>query len=139
MARKTAMDNAIPTGVQSAVYQDARQLAGGLLGYVPECFIGQVLGAGGAGGNLDGVPFEPAVIIALEATGPTGTLMIRGLAGGAADVKVNLITLAAATIFPTISQLSATSWRVACPTALAPDGDTTTLLCFGVKNSLSGL
>ena len=137
MARKSAMDNAIPTGVQSAVYQDARQLAAGLLGYVHEAFIGQVLGAGGAGGNLDDVPFEPAVIIALEPTGPTGTLMIRGMT--VSDVKVNLITLAAATVFPTISQLSATSWRVACPTALAPDGDTTTIVCFGVKNATSGL
>lgn len=135
--RETYAESQIPAAVDSPVYLDAQQIARGLMGRNVEGFIGQVVGAGGAGGDLLNVPFEPAVIIALEPTGPTGTLMIRGMS--VADVKVNLITLAAATVFPSVTKVGANDYTVSCPTALAPDGDTATLICFGVRNPGTGL
>lgn len=136
MARQTAMEAEIPTGVESAVYLDARQIVNGLMGRVPEAFIGKIVGAGGAGGSLTGVPFEPAVIFCLEPTGPTGTLSVFR---SDATAHVNMITLAAATLVPTVTKVGDQNWTIAAPTGLAPDGDTVTVLAFGVKNALSGL
>jgi hypothetical protein len=108
------------------------------MGHAAECFIGQVLGAGGAGGTLEGVPFEPAVIIVSEATGPTLTLSVRG---GllAADVEVLMTTGAVNANVPVVSQDGEGDWDVALPTALAPDGDTATVVIWGVRDTNGGL
>lgn len=133
MARETAREIAIQGATETPVYQDQRQIVRQLGAHLSESFVGQVVGAGGAGGDLENVPFEPAVIIVSEATGPTLTLSIRGGAMPA-DVEVLMTTGAVNANPPVVSQVGEGDWTISLPTALAPDGDTATVLVMGLRD-----
>lgn len=130
MARTSYAEAQIPTAVEDIPYPSHRKVAG-MLQHAAELFVGEVLGAGGVGGSLLGVPFEPGIIDVYEATGPT---MVRRLPGAAGAIYINLITGAVIATTITVTQAVDGTWTVALPTALAPDGDTATVVCTGVKN-----
>lgn len=138
MPRETAREIAIQASTETPIYQDQKQIVRQLGAHLTESFVGQVVGAGGAGGSLENVPFEPAVIIVTEATGPTLTLSLRG---GLlpADVEVLMTTGAVNANPPVVSQVGAGDWTIALPTALAPDGDTATVLVMGLRDVAGSL
>lgn len=133
MARQSFAQQQIPSGVESAVYPDHRAVAA-LVQHGGESFMAKVVGAGGAGGSFV-CPFQPALIDVYEPAGPT---MMRSLRASDAAVHVNLITGAAAAANPTVTPVDANDpsqgFTVALPTALAPDGDTATVVCTGFRD-----
>jgi hypothetical protein len=133
MPRETARELALEDEVTTPIYQDQKQIVRKLGAHIPEMFVGQVLGAGGAGGSLLNVPFEPAMIDISEATGPT---LVRHMRGGAlpAAVDLNLITGAVNAAVPVITKVGNGDWTIALPTALAPDGDTATVVVYGYRD-----
>jgi hypothetical protein len=94
-------------------------------------YAGEVVGAGGAGGVLSGIPFEPAVLLMSEATGPLLQWMLPGSSG---QVDINGITGAAAAAAPVVAADGA-DWKVTLPTGIAPDGDTVSVLCVGLPKA----
>jgi len=135
MPRDNYAQSQIPTSQDSVPYADHREIAQGLGRHMTDSFVGEVVGAGGAGGDLTGIPFEPAVIYLSEATGPSLQLQ---LPGSAAKVDINLITGAAAgTAVPDATQEADGTWTIALPTALAPDGDTVSAWCLGFSSNNS--
>ena len=137
MARQSYAESIVPAAGKDAIpYRDQRELANGSLRHAMDGYCGQVLGAGGAGGSLAGIPFEPMEIIVSEATGPTLVLQVRASSG---DVNINMITGAANASLPVVSQAVDGSWTIALPTALAPDGDTATVLVHGYRDIAGSL
>ena len=133
MPRDNYAQSRIPTSQDSVPYADHREIAQGLGKHMTDSFVGEVVGAGGAGGNLTGIPFEPAVIVLSEATGPSLQLQ---LPGSAAKVDINMILgSAAAAAIPDATQETDGTWTIALPTALAPDGDTVSAWCLGFSSN----
>lgn len=98
-----------------------------------EAFVGEVLGAGGVGGVLENIPFEPAVILVSEATGP---LLQVQLPGSAAKVDINMITGAAAAVAIPDATLEADGlYDLALPVTIVPDADTASVLILGFRDS----
>jgi hypothetical protein len=131
--RETARENAIQAATETPIYQDQRQIVRQLGAHLTEAFIGQVVGAGGAGGAIENIPFEPAIIEVYEPTGPTASKLIRG-GGLAADVAVNAISGAVNATPAVVTQVGPGNWTVTLDTAEAPDGDTATVIIYGVRN-----
>jgi len=142
MARETFRESAIPTGVQSPVYLDARQITRGLGQHLPEAFVGQVTGAGGAGGTLAGVPFDPAVVEVVNEAGaiPTWTKHVM-LTGGAIGIAVAAAAADATATAPTITRVAGppVTFSVALTTGVAPDAELVTVICYGVRDVNGGL
>lgn len=135
MPRDNYAQSQIPTSQEAVPYADHREIAQGLGRHMTDSFVGEVVGAGGVGGPLAGIPFEPAVIYLSEATGPSLQLQ---LPGSAAKVDINLITGAAAsTAVPNATQEVDGTWTIDLPTALAPDGDTVSAWCLGFSSNNS--
>jgi len=132
--RESARELAVAPATETALYQDQTEIVRGLGKHLTEAFIAQVLGAGGAGGAILNVPFEPAVIEVSEATGPTLTKSIRG-GGMPAAVELNMISGAVNANPPVVTQVGPGAWTVTLPTALAPDGDTATVVMYGVSHA----
>ena len=138
MARVSAAEAQIPaTGAASVPYATHRELVNGLFAHSAEAFVAEGVGAGGAGVEITGIPFEPAVIVLSENTGPLLQLQFP-TAGGKVDI--NAITGAAAgeAIAAAVQQPDGT-WSIQLTTTLAPDGDTASLICFGVRDVAGGL
>ena len=133
MAREAYAQKQIPAeGKDNVPYLDSRQLANGMLRHMTESFVGEVLGAGGVGGVLENIPFEPAAILVSEATGPFLQLQ---LPGSAAKVDINMITGAAAGGAIPAATLEADGlYDLALPTGMAPDGDTASVLILGFRD-----
>lgn len=136
--RESAAFAAVPAkGSESVPYPTHREIVSGLLKHLTEAFVGEVVGAGGAGGDLAGIPFEPAVIVLSEGTGP---ILQAQLPGSAGAVDVNLITGApAGTAIPAAVKQMDGTWTLSLPTALAPDGDTVSLLILGFREMAGSL
>ena len=139
MARESFAQLQIPSGVASVPYPDHRQLVQGHLAHGAEMFMAQVVGAGGAGGSFV-CPFEPAVVEVYEPTGPTIAKSMF-VAGGA--VHVNGISGAVNATPPTVAAVDANDksqgFTVGLPTALAPDADTATVICYGFRDTNNSL
>lgn len=133
MARSSYRGSNIPSGIDSPIYLDAHQIAKGVGAALGEAFIGQVTGAGGAGGSFV-CPFEPGVMVVSEETGPTLELHVHASTG---DVEVSMITGAASANAVTVTAVGDGTFTVALPTALAPDADVATVVCLGVSTPTS--
>lgn len=129
MARESYQQTQIPTGVADIPYADYRTIAQGLLKHASSVFMGTVLGAGGAGDTLEGVPFEPALIFAMNPAGATATMHFSAF-GAAAD-HMSFAAAATANANPPVLSGSGNDYDVALPTQMAPDGETLTVVCFG--------
>lgn len=138
MARESYAQKQIPAqGKDRVPYPDHRQLANGMLALMTEAFVGEVLGAGAAGGDLAGIPFEPAVILLSEGTGPILQLQVPG---SSAKVDVNMISGApAGTAIPAAVLQGDGTYTLSLPTGLAPDGDTVSLLILGFRDTQGSL
>jgi hypothetical protein len=136
--RDTYAETQIPAaGHESPPYIDQREIVNkfGLL--YTEAFVGEILGAGGAGGSLANIPFQPAVIVLSEATGPLLQLQVPG-SGGAVDINMITGAAAGAAIPAAVKQADGT-YTLSLPTGLVPDGDTASLLILGFREGANGL
>lgn len=129
MARESYQQTQIPTGIESIPYLDPLTLAQGMFRHAPNIFMGSVTGAGGAGDTLEGVPFEPALVVALNPAGGTPAVHISAF-GDAAD-HVTIAAATAANANPPVLSGSDNDWDVALPTQMAPNGETLTVICIG--------
>lgn len=139
MSRETHAELQIPAnGAADVPYADHRAIARGLLGHVGEAFIGQVTGAGGAGGSVTGVPFEPAAILAMNEGGVAPATHVSIFSPTAAHGTIILATAANATP-PTLTKVGDGDWTVDFPVGMLPDGEVMTCLIFGVRDTDGGL
>lgn len=131
MARTTYAEAQIPTGAQDVPYATQHSIATKFGKHMTEAFVGEVTGAGGAGGDLTGIPFDPAIVLISEATGPALQLQVPGSSG---DVDINMITGAAAgTAIPAAVAQADGTWTISLPTGLAPDADVVSCVCLGFR------
>jgi hypothetical protein len=141
MARETFAEAQIPAnGAADVPYADHRQISRGLMGHAGECFVGQVTGAGGAGGTLSAVPFEPAVIEIINEAGAAPALTkYVNLASGVIGVQIILAAADATGTAPAITQAGANDWDILLNTADAPDTEVVTVIVYGVRDTDGGL
>ncbi len=140
MARETFAESVIPAeGKDDVPYADHRAIARGLMGRVCEAIIGTVLGAGGAGGSLLLVPFEPAVIEIINAAGATPAFTKYVMLGTPEGVQIILGALDATAEAPAVTQVGANDWTILLNTADAPDGETVLVTVYGVRDVTPGL
>lgn len=142
MARETAREIAIESSVESPVYVDQKQITRNLGSHLAEAYIGQITGAGGAGGTLSGVPFDPALIEVLNEAGATPTTWkFVNLASGGIGVTTAAAVADATASFPTVTRVAGPpiTWDVAVPTAVAPDTEVVTVICYGARDVAGGL
>jgi hypothetical protein len=133
--RDSAAVAAIPArGADSVPYATHRELAQGLLKHLTESFAGFILGAGGVGGSLLGIPFQPTAILLMDTTTPLLQLMAPTTPAGTFK-HVNVATAAAAAVaIPAATKAVDGTWTQTLPTTLAPDGVTVTLLILGFRD-----
>jgi hypothetical protein len=108
------------------------------MGHVSECYIGEVLGAGGVGGTLTEVPFQPAYVRVLNADGATPAVTEAVFSTNPAHITVILAAALQATPVA-LTQVGENDWTITLPTALAPDGETVVVVAFGVRDTDGGL
>lgn len=132
MSRQSYQQDQIPTGVEAIPYSDWRALANGVLRHAPSLFMGRVVGADAAGGELAGVPFEPAVILGFKNAATATAFLSTFGSGGAAH---HLVAAAAAENPnpPVLTQEADGTWTVALPTEMAPDTHTVILIVLGAS------
>lgn len=134
MTRATNREQQIPKATESPKYLDARQIARELGAHLAEVFVGKVTGADGEGATLEGVPFEPAVVEAINEGGSTPAWYKSVFATSGA---VHLEVLAAAdenSNPPTLTENSPTDWDIAFPTEMAPNDETLTVVVYGFRD-----
>lgn len=134
MARQSFAEQQIPSSGSAAVpYPTHRELANGVMKHASDMFVGEILGAGGVGGVLSGIPFEPAMVEIFE---PVAPLMQRRMPGSAGAININTITGAAAgtPIAVAVDDVAVPSWKVTLPVGLAPNGRTVTVVCYGFRD-----
>jgi hypothetical protein len=135
------LDASIPaSGAEGVPYFERRELINGVLAHSAEMFIGQVLGAGGVGGELTEVPFEPAVIEIINEAGatPTWTKHVN-LGSGFIGLAVAAAAADATANAPTLTEVGDNDWTVGLVTGDAPDGETVTVICYGARDVNGGL
>lgn len=134
MSRETYAESQIPTGVADVPYADQTKVARGYLKHSPECFIGQVTGAGGVGGELTGVPFEPAIVEVLNQAGAVPAYHKSIFASsGAVHATIAAATAANATP-PVLTQVDENDWTVALPVGMLPNAEVATVIVWGVRS-----
>jgi hypothetical protein len=143
MAREQFADSTIPeNGAAQVPYKDNRELINGTLKHTAEVFIGQVTGAGGAGGTLAGVPFDPAMIETInEAGAAPSNSKYAMLATGAIGVQIILGALDATSEAPVVTRVPGppVSFDILIDVADAPDAEVTTVICTGARDIGGGL
>jgi len=134
------MDTQIPAnGAAQVPYKDNRELINGTLRHMSETFIGKVTGAGGIGGSLLNVPFEPAEIIAINQAGGTPAYYHSVFASDAA-IHMSIILAAAANANPpTKTKVGTGNWTVGLTTQMAPDTNVVTVIVRGSRDIAGGL
>lgn len=137
MARETYRESQIQTPTQTPVYQDQEQIVRRLGSHLGEMFAGQVTGAGGAGGDLEGIPFEPAAVLVynLDAGTPFAQFAPPQRLGTAAE-QLNIGAAAgpgSAAIPAGVKQEDGT-WTLSLPTAIAGDGDVVEVIVWGFRD-----
>lgn len=134
MARSSYAENQIPADGSSGIpYPDYHQVVKGVFKHGSELFIGTVTGAGGAGGTLEGVPFEPVLVVCLNPAGSTPAVHISAF-GAAAD-HMTIAAASAANANPPVISGSGVDWDVALTTQMAPDAEVLTVLCWGCREA----
>lgn len=133
--RETAREIAIREPVETVPYQDQRELVRRLGAHLPEAFMGQVTGAGGAGGSLLNVPFQPALIEVINEGGATPTWHKFAYPDGGSALGVSVAAAAAdgTSNAPTLTQVGAGNWTIALNTTVAPDAEVCTVIVYGFK------
>lgn len=133
MSRESYMESQIPTGVESPVYLDGRQISRGLGQHLSEAYVAQGTGAGGVGFAVLNVPFEPAVIVALNPAGAAPAVHHSIFSPTPAHTTTILAAAANATP-PTLTKVADNDWTITVPVGMAPDGEVLTLLVYGVRD-----
>lgn len=131
MARKSFAEQQLPSrGADATPYPDHREIASKYLAHGTDTYVGEVTGAGGVGGVLSGIPFQPAIVEIFDTTVPLAQKQVPGSAGA---VDVNLITGAAAAHALAVASDDATvpSWKVTLDVNLAPNGHVVHVVCYG--------
>jgi hypothetical protein len=142
MARETYAEAQIPaTGAEDVPYADHRAIARGLMGHATECFVGQVTGAGGAGGDLAGIPFEPAVVEIINEAGAAPAYTKYVMLGTPIGVQIILGALDATSEAPAVAEVAGPpkTWTLTLDTADAPDAEVATVIVYGVHDTDGGL
>ncbi len=138
MAREATPQLEVPTGIQDVPYATFREIAQGILKHVGEMFVAEVLGAGGVGGTFV-CPFEPAVVIISEVTGPLLQIQFPGSSG---TVGINMVDGTAASADATYAAVDADDkslgFTVTLPTGVVPDADTATVFVIGFRDVIGG-
>jgi hypothetical protein len=138
MSRQTWMESEIPTGVESPVYLDARQIARGLGNHLGECFMGQVTGGGGIGGTILHVPFEPGAIVAVNQAGANPAVHVSLFTPTPAHATI-ILAVAANGTPPTKTKVADNDWTVTFPVGMLPNAEVMTALIYGVRDVAGGL
>lgn len=139
MTRETARETAIETPAQTPIYQDQKQIVRKLGAHLTESFVGKVTGAGGAGGSLLNVPFEPAEVICINQAGGTPTWFHSVFASDAA-IHMSIAAAAAANANPPVlTKVGAGDWTIALPTQMAPDAEVVTVVVRGHRDVAGSL
>ena len=140
--RESHAELSIPTGVESTVYQDARQITRDLGRHATEAFIGQITGSGGAGGTLTGIPFDPAIIETINEAGatPSNSKYVM-LGSGAIGIQTILGVLDATSEAPVVTRVPGppVSFSALIDVADAPDAEVVTVICYGVREGNGSL
>jgi len=138
MARESYIESQIDDNSPSAQpqYLDVRQIARGLGQHLGEFFMGQVTGAGGAGGDLAGIPFNPAVVLIINEAGAAPALTVYSMLGTPIGVQIILGALDATSEAPVVAEVAGppVTWTATLNTADAPDAEVATVLCFGFRD-----
>jgi len=132
MARSTYAErqNSV-RGTAGVPYADRAESAEAMR-HAAEVFVGTVTGAGGVGGVLSGIPFEPAIVDLYEPAAPVMQRDLPGVAG--ARVKVNLITgAAAATAFVIAPDTAPNTWKVTFAVGHIANAAVATIVCTGFR------
>lgn len=131
--RESYAQKQIPAEGKDAVpYPTWRELIQLVGRHGAEMFVGEIVGAAGAGGTLEDIPYEPAAILVSEATGP---LLQVQLPGSAAKVDINMVTGAVAAVAIPDATLEADGlYDLALPVTIVPDGDTATVVIIGFRD-----
>lgn len=138
--RESHAEGAIPTSVESPVYLDAQQIARGLGRHMTETFLAQDVGASGGGFDIVNVPFEPALVVAINPAGAAPALWHSAFpAGGTAHHTVTILAVAASATPPVLVKVADNDWTVEIPTAMAPDAEVVTVLIYGVREGNGSL
>lgn len=139
MPRDTWNESTIPaSGSEQVPYKDNRELVNGSLRHMGEAFIAQGTGAGGAGFTILNVPFEPAVIVALNPAGATPAVHHSVFSPTPAHTTIAAAAAINATP-PTLTQVGDQDWTITVPVGMAPDAEVLTLLVYGVRDVAGGL
>lgn len=134
MARKSFAELQLPTsGAQSVPYPTYRAVASKYLSHSTDSYVGEVTGAGGVGGSLRGIPFQPAIVDVYE---PVAPLAQRQIPGSAGAIDINLITgaAAAAAIVVAVDDPTVPSWRVNLVAGIAVNGRVVHVVCQGFRD-----
>ena len=127
------------SGSVDVPYVDQRTLVQGILRHSAEKYVQKITGAGGAGGSIAAVPFQPAIVEAINQAGGAPAYYKSVFASDAAiHMSVILATAANATP-PVLTDNGDGTWKVALPTAMAPDGEVVTVVITGVNDIAGGL
>ena len=132
--RESYAESQMPEAVESPKYLDAKQIVRGLGRHLTESFMGVVTGAGGAGGSIVNVPFEPAIVRVVNAGGATPAVAESFFPDG--DTARHVLVTAAVALNanpPVLTQVGENDWTVALPTQLAPDGEEVVVHIIGFR------
>lgn len=141
MARATAREAAIESGAETPVYQDQRQVVRKLGAHLEECFMGQVTGAGGAGGDLAGIPFEPALVEIINEAGATPAWAKYAMLATPIGVRIAAAAVDATADAPAVAVVAGPpqTWTLTLDTADAPDAETVTVIVYGFRDVAGSL
>lgn len=137
--RESHAELQIPTGRQDVPYGDQRTLVNGVFRHQTEMFIGKVTGAGGVGGALTGVPFEPAYIKCLNEAGANPAVYDSVFASDAAIHTETILAVAINANPPVVTRVGAGNFTIALPTEMAPNTEVVTVLVFGARDLAGSL
>ncbi len=132
--RETHREAQIPDATELPKYHDAREIVRRFGKHLPEVFLGSVTGAGGVGGDLENVPFEPAIVEVINAAGATPA-HAKSVFPDTGTAQHILITAAVANNGnpPTLTQVAENDWTIGLPTQLAPNGETVFVIAYGFR------
>ncbi len=138
--RESFAESEIPTGVESPVYLDARQISRGIGRHATESFIAQGTGAGGSGFDVVNVPFEPAYIKAINPAGVAPAVHESFFPGGAGTAQhvTTILAVAVNATPPVLTQIGPNDWTVEIPVGMAPDAEVLSVLIVGVREGVGG-
>lgn len=142
MTRQSYAESEIPAdGGEQVPYSDAFKIARGFLKHMGEMYCGQITGAGGAGGTLSGIPFEPAAVLIynLDAGTPFMQFSPPGRLGTAAEqLNIGAAAAAGSAAIPA-GVLSGDTYDLTLPTGLAGDGNVVEVIVWGFRDVAGSL